>query len=108
MVLFDLQLLAWSQDKSQSQEKPLRMLSVNQAMLPMAKMGEFFPPLHRPEYVLHHRTFRIVLTRKMFPERSDYSVQMHSQSAKVLKNQEREGRESGARHFPKLCVYNSN
>lgn len=104
MVLFDLQLLTWSQDKPQSQEKPLTMLFVNQAMLPMTKMGEFFPPLHRPEYVLHHRIFCIALTRKMFPERSDYPVQIHSQSIKVLKNHEREGRESRARHFPKLCV----
>lgn len=108
MVLFDLQLLTWSQDKYHSQEKPLTMLFNNQAMLPMAKMGELFPPLHRPECVLHHRTFCIALTRKTFLKRSDYPIQIHSQSVNVLKNHEREGRESGARHFPKLCVYSSN
>lgn len=107
MVLFDLQLLVRSQDKPQSQEKPLTMLFVTQAMLPMTKMGEFFPPLHRPEYVLHHRTFCIALTRKMFPERSDYPVQIHSQSVKVLQNQEGKGRESGA-STSLNCVYNSN
>lgn len=63
MVLFDLQLLARSQDKSQSQENPLTVLFINQGRLPMVKMGKFFPHLHSPEHFLHGKTSCIALTR---------------------------------------------
>ena len=76
MVLFDLQLLARSQDKSQSQGK--KKTSTMLLMLPVGKMGEFFPPLHRPQHFLHGGTSCITLTRQMSPERSGSPVQIHS------------------------------
>lgn len=81
MLLFDLQLLARNQDKSQSQEKTLTMLLmlvINQAMLSMGKTGTCSSSPW-PKHFLHGGTSNVTLTRQVLPEWSAYPVQIHSQ-----------------------------